>query len=132
MAARSRRGDGHALPSWPRWWARGLRLNHPFFEPLGAIVTTSAASVRNRGAGRELRPGDQVDEIVDHYPGACGGVAVSSAPGSCSRLTRLVWLNTVVAASGVEQQRLVVIGPCEGERGGGRHVAGDHDGHGDQ
>ena len=27
----------------------------------------------HRGAGRELRPGDQVDEIVDHYPQACGG-----------------------------------------------------------
>jgi transposase len=27
----------------------------------------------HRGAGRELKPGDQVDEIVDHYPDACGG-----------------------------------------------------------
>jgi transposase len=27
----------------------------------------------HRGAGRELRPEDQIDEIVDHYPGACGG-----------------------------------------------------------
>jgi transposase len=25
-----------------------------------------------RGAGRELRPEDQIDEIVDHYPQACG------------------------------------------------------------
>jgi transposase len=25
------------------------------------------------GAGRELRPSDQVDEIVNHYPDACGG-----------------------------------------------------------
>jgi hypothetical protein len=25
------------------------------------------------GAGRELRPEDQVDEIVDHYSEACGG-----------------------------------------------------------
>jgi transposase len=25
------------------------------------------------GAGRELKPEDQVDEIVDHYPEACGG-----------------------------------------------------------
>lgn len=25
----------------------------------------------SRGAGRELRPEDQVDEIVDHYPVAC-------------------------------------------------------------
>ena len=27
----------------------------------------------HRGAGRELRPEDQVDEIVDHYPVACRG-----------------------------------------------------------
>lgn len=27
----------------------------------------------HRGAGRELRPEDQVDEIVDHYPDARGG-----------------------------------------------------------
>jgi transposase len=27
----------------------------------------------HRGAGREPRPEDQVDEIVDHYPHACGG-----------------------------------------------------------
>jgi transposase len=27
----------------------------------------------HRGAGRELKPEDQVDEIVDHYPGACRG-----------------------------------------------------------
>jgi transposase len=27
----------------------------------------------HRGAGRGLRPEDQVDEIVDHYPDACGG-----------------------------------------------------------
>ena len=27
----------------------------------------------HRGAGRELRPEDQVDEIVHHYPDACGG-----------------------------------------------------------
>jgi hypothetical protein len=26
----------------------------------------------HRGAGRELRPGDQIDEIVDHYPEWCG------------------------------------------------------------
>ncbi len=26
----------------------------------------------HRGAGRELQPSDQVDEIVDHYPDACG------------------------------------------------------------
>jgi transposase len=26
----------------------------------------------HRGAGRELKPEDQVDEIVDHYPDACG------------------------------------------------------------
>jgi len=27
----------------------------------------------HRGSGRKLAPGDQVDEIVDHYPDACGG-----------------------------------------------------------
>lgn len=27
----------------------------------------------HRGAGRELRPEDQIDEIVDHYPVGCGG-----------------------------------------------------------
>ena len=27
----------------------------------------------HRGAGRDLKPEDQVDEIVDHYPDACGG-----------------------------------------------------------
>jgi transposase len=27
----------------------------------------------HRGAGRKLAPEDQVDEIVDHYPHACGG-----------------------------------------------------------
>jgi transposase len=27
----------------------------------------------HHGAGRDLRPEDQVDEIVDHYPHACGG-----------------------------------------------------------
>ncbi len=27
----------------------------------------------HRGAGRELRPEDQIDEIVDHYPESCGG-----------------------------------------------------------
>jgi transposase len=27
----------------------------------------------HRGAGRQLGPEDQVDEIVDHYPQACGG-----------------------------------------------------------
>jgi transposase len=27
----------------------------------------------HRGAGRELRPSDQMDRIVDHYPQVCGG-----------------------------------------------------------
>jgi transposase len=27
----------------------------------------------HRGVGRQLRPEDQIDEIVDHYPQACGG-----------------------------------------------------------
>jgi len=27
----------------------------------------------HKGSGRKLAPGDQVDEIVDHYPERCGG-----------------------------------------------------------
>jgi transposase len=27
----------------------------------------------HRGAGRDLKPEDQVDEVVDHYPEGCGG-----------------------------------------------------------
>jgi len=27
----------------------------------------------HRGSGRKLKPSDQVDEIVDHYPSCCGG-----------------------------------------------------------
>ena len=34
----------------------------------------------HRGAGRELRAEDQVDEIVDHYPEACGGCGRRFAP----------------------------------------------------
>src|SRR3954462_5138587 len=34
---------------------------------------TAGGQPGHRGAGRELRPEDQVDEIVDHYPDACGG-----------------------------------------------------------
>jgi transposase len=34
---------------------------------------TAGGQSGHRGAGRELRPEDQVDEIVDHYPEACGG-----------------------------------------------------------
>jgi transposase len=32
----------------------------------------AGAQQGHRGRGRELRPEDQVDEIVDHYPDACG------------------------------------------------------------
>ena len=47
----------------------------------------------HRGAGRELEPEDRVDEIVDHYPGACGGAAGrsprrSSSPGGGSVAAR--------------------------------------------
>jgi hypothetical protein len=31
------------------------------------------------GAGRELKPSDQVDEIVDHFPDACGGCGAQFA-----------------------------------------------------
>jgi transposase len=34
----------------------------------------------HRGAGRELKPSDQMDEIVDHYPVACGGCGREFAP----------------------------------------------------
>jgi transposase len=34
----------------------------------------------HRGAGRALKPEDQVDEIVDHYPDACGGCGRRFAP----------------------------------------------------
>ena len=33
----------------------------------------AGAQPGHRGAGRDLKPEDQVDEIVDHYPDACGG-----------------------------------------------------------
>jgi transposase len=34
----------------------------------------------HRGAGRELKPSDQMDEIVDHYPQACDGCGARFAP----------------------------------------------------
>ena len=34
---------------------------------------TAGGQPGHRGAGRDLKPEDQVDEIVDHYPDACGG-----------------------------------------------------------
>jgi transposase len=34
----------------------------------------------HRGAGRDLKPEDQVDEIVDHYPDACGACGGRFAP----------------------------------------------------
>ena len=39
----------------------------------------------HRGAGRELRPEDQVDEIVDHYPDACGSCGARFAPEQRTR-----------------------------------------------
>ena len=33
---------------------------------------TAGGQPGHRGAGRELKPSDQVDEIVDHYPERCG------------------------------------------------------------
>jgi DDE superfamily endonuclease/Family of unknown function (DUF6444) len=41
----------------------------------------AGAQPGHRGAGRELRPEDQVDEIVDHYPDACGGCGRLFADG---------------------------------------------------
>ena len=34
---------------------------------------TAGGQSGHRGAGRELKPEDQVDEIVDHYPDGCSG-----------------------------------------------------------
>jgi transposase len=34
----------------------------------------------HRGTGRELKPSDQMDEIVDHYPRVCGGCGRGFAP----------------------------------------------------
>ena len=34
----------------------------------------------HRGAGRELKPSDQMDEIVDHYPEVCGGCGRGFVP----------------------------------------------------
>ncbi len=34
----------------------------------------------HRGAGRELKPSDQMDEIVDHYPEACDGCGARYGP----------------------------------------------------
>jgi transposase len=34
---------------------------------------TAGGQPGHRGAGRDLEPEDQMDEIVDHYPEACGG-----------------------------------------------------------
>jgi transposase len=42
-------------------------------ELLDAERRGQGAQPGHRGAGRELRPEDQMDEIVDHYPQACGG-----------------------------------------------------------
>jgi transposase len=41
---------------------------------------TAGGQSGHRGAGRDLRPEDQVDEIVDHYPEACGGCGRRFAP----------------------------------------------------
>jgi len=44
----------------------------------------------HRGAGRELRPSDQMDEIVDHYPEVCGGCGRGFAPEQQRRAVGLV------------------------------------------
>jgi transposase len=41
---------------------------------------TAGGQSGHRGAGRDLRPEDQVDEIIDHYPEACGGCGRGFAP----------------------------------------------------
>jgi transposase len=37
----------------------------------------------HEGSGRKLRPEDQVDEIVDHYPDECGGCGREFTEGEC-------------------------------------------------
>jgi transposase len=39
----------------------------------GGVPGKPGAQEGHQGAGRELRPEDQIDEIVDHFPDACGG-----------------------------------------------------------
>ena len=39
----------------------------------GGVSREPGAQEGHQGAGRELRPEDQIDEIVDHFPDACGG-----------------------------------------------------------
>ncbi len=38
----------------------------------GGVSRKPGAQEGHQGAGRELRPEDQIDEIVDHFPDACG------------------------------------------------------------
>ena len=38
----------------------------------GGVSREPGAQEGHQGAGRELRPEDQIDEIVDHFPDACG------------------------------------------------------------
>ena len=47
----------------------------------GAESRRAGGQEGHQGAGRELRPGDQIDEIVDHYPEACGGCGREFAGG---------------------------------------------------
>jgi len=39
----------------------------------GGGTRKAGAQAGHRGSGRKLMPEDQIDEIVDHYPDACGG-----------------------------------------------------------
>jgi len=39
----------------------------------GGGARKAGGQAGHRGSGRKLRPEDQIDEIVDHYPDACGG-----------------------------------------------------------
>ncbi len=42
-------------------------------EAEGSPPRKAGGQPGQRGSGRKLAPEDQVDEIVDHYPDACGG-----------------------------------------------------------
>jgi transposase len=48
----------------------------------------AGAQEGHRGAGRELKPSDQMDEIIDHYPKVCGGCERPFAPEQQEKAAR--------------------------------------------
>ncbi len=75
-SGRSGRGSGRN-GGWRGLSSRGLaaRLEAQTRQDSSAHRAAAPAGGQpgHRGVGRELRPEDQVDEIVDHFPDACGG-----------------------------------------------------------